>query len=328
MLVASRANARPSETPSDPAVARDLLKQGYELARASRCDEAVPLLARSADLDPQPKTYLNLARCEEAASRFGDALGHWVLARDLARDQGLRGVRAEAEARLVALELRMPYVTLTLLTAHAGEVVVRKDGARVPPEALGRPLPVDPGEHVFVIEAEGRVTRSVTVEIAEGQRAEVSVDPGEPASPAARPPPPPSPPTSVASPPAGEHAVHSSPARPRNTTTSPASLLMWSGVGLASVGLVTGAVTGLMTLSKSGLRDECPKRQCPPEVMAEVEQARTTGTISTVAFTTAAVGAAAAGVGLYLKLRVKEHARAADVALSPTLGGVDARITF
>jgi len=52
MLIGARANARPPETPPDPAVARDLLKQGYELSRASRCDEAVPLLARSADLDP------------------------------------------------------------------------------------------------------------------------------------------------------------------------------------------------------------------------------------------------------------------------------------
>lgn len=306
-------------------MARELLKQGYDLARASRCAEAIPLLARSAELDPQAKTYLNLARCEEEMSRFGEALGHWVLARDLARDRRLRALKAEAEVRLESLESRMPYVTLKLVKGTAAEVVIRKDGARVPVEALERPLPVDPGTHVVVVEAEGRVPRSITLEIAPGQHTEVSVEPGEPRE---------LPPASGIA--ARAPGTTSRSSRAPSTSSKPrdaslASVLLWSGAGVATVGLVTGAVTGFLTLSKSSLRDDCPGGKCPPDVMAEVERARTTGTISTVAFSTAAVGLAAAGVGLYLKLRSNDRPSAGsspELALTPALGGVNARLTF
>jgi hypothetical protein len=232
-------------------------------------------------------------------------------------------LKAEAEARLHELESRMPYVTLKLANGNPADVVIRRDGARVPIEALGHPLPVDPGKHVIVVEAEGRVPRSVTIAIAPGERSEVSVEPGEP-----RPVLPPSAAVAVGRSPAAAAGVARTPFKAHEM--GPASLLLWSGVGLATVGLVTGTVTGLLTLSKSGLRDSCPGGQCPPDVMAEVERARTTGTISTVAFSAAAVGLAAAGVGFYLRLRTNDQRAGAssEVALTPTLGGFDARVTF
>lgn len=327
--MAGRANAQPGHADApDPAMARELLKQGYELSRVSRCADAIPLLARSAELDPQAKTYLNLARCEEETSRLSEALGHWVLARDLARDHRLGALKAEAEARLQALESRMPYVTLSLVRGDAVDVVVRRDGVRLPAQALGRPLPVDPGTHVITVEAAGRVARSITFEILPGQRSELALEPGEPREPQ---------PTEALAPRASESGPRSTSASPWLRTPSrapgagPASVLFWGGAGIATIGLVTGAVTGVWTLSKSDLRDRCPGGQCPPEVMAEVEQARTTGAVSTVAFSTAAVGLTVAAVGFYLKLRAKGRPAAGpspELAMKPTLGGVSAQLTF
>ncbi len=319
-------------------MARVLLKEGYDLARASHCAEAVPLFARSADFDPQPKTYLNLARCEEESLHFGDALRHWVTARDLARDQSLRALASEASARLQALESRMPRLTLKLTQGAPSDLSLLRDDVRVPPEALGRPLPIDPGMHRIVVEAKGYAARSMALEIAPGEHLEIVALPGErliapaasvealrPAAPTGRLLIAPAPPRS---PRASSISLESRSGR----DTTPASVLFWSGVGVASAGIVTGAVTGALTLGKAGLKNECPEGRCPPAVMAEVARARTLGTLSTVAFTVGAGGALAAAMGFYFDHRTKDATPSPTfvkrVVVIPALGGIHASAEF
>lgn len=311
---------------SDPALARTLLKEGYELARTNQCDKAIPLLLRSAKLDPQPRAHLNLARCEETRLHFADAVRHWVLARDLAREQNLRAVLAETDARLALLEERMPVVTLKLdrqgLPEGTGTVRILRDNTPMSIEALDHPTPVDPGSHTIVVEADGREPRAFTFDIAERQHLEVALAPGPelPVTPTSSPPP-------LATPIARPQPVPLA-AAPAPAGRTVGNALFYSGAGLAAVGLVTGTVTGILTLGKSSLRDACPNGQCPPDVMADVDRARTTGTISTVAFSAAAVGLAAAGVGMYLKLRAPPGRTPTEAIVVPTLQGIHAQVTF
>src|SRR5262245_36170300 len=69
----------------DPAAARELLKQGYELKVQKQWQAAAIRLAESNRLDPQSKTLINLAECEEALLHLVDAQRHLVEARDLAK---------------------------------------------------------------------------------------------------------------------------------------------------------------------------------------------------------------------------------------------------
>lgn len=301
-------------SPSDPAMARQLLKEGYDLAQSGKCPSALRVFQRSIDLDPQPKTYLNLARCDEDVGRYGDALKHWVLARDLARDQQLRSVMSEAETRLASLEERMPYVTLRVGTTPANELVLRRDGTKLPVEAIGRPLPLDPGKHLIVVESQGHLDRTISLNLVERDHLNIVVEPGELLPKPA--------PAAVASTPKPLEVVRG-PIAPATSSTS--TVLLWSGLGITAVGVVAGTITGVMTLSKSGLADQCPNQQCPEDVQAEVERARVTGTISTVAFATAGVGLAAAGLGLYLRTHTSKRG---ETTLTPTASGAVMRWTF
>ncbi len=301
-------------------MARQLLKEGYDLAHAGNCEAALPVLQRSLDLDPQPKAYLNLARCDEDLHRYGDALKHWVLARDLARDQQLRSVMTEADSRLASLEARMPYVTLRVAPPAPGAapviITVRRDGVKLPTEAMGRPLPLDPGTHMIIVESEHHADRTIELHLAERDRIELVLEPGDalpmPAAPI------------VTTHPAAMPFLAPSPGVSKAASRVGTGLI-YGGISLAAAGIVTGTITGIVTLQKSHLADKCPAGECPADVMADVETARTTGTISTVAFIAAGAGLATAGVGLYLRTK---STRVGDATVSPTLSGAVLRFSF
>ncbi|MFO0679486.1 MAG: tetratricopeptide repeat protein [Polyangiaceae bacterium] len=274
---------------SDPVLARQLLKEGYELAKAGRCDEAVSRFETSQTQDPQPKTLLNLARCEEELGRFGAALGHWSEARDLARERKLRATVAEAEVRIVGLESRMPSLTVRVEATDVANVNVLRDGRLLPEGTLGRPLPVDPGEHTLEVSAEGRETNTLVVRIDVGESKSVDVSPGKvlvtsravavPANEVSR-----DVPTSVPVLPSGPDD-----ARPESVgMTRP---LFWGGLGVAALGVAVGTASGAVALSQAPeLRAKCDGG-CSRDTYDRVEGARGAATLSTVAFGVAGAGA-------------------------------------
>jgi tetratricopeptide (TPR) repeat protein len=86
----------------DPAAALEQLKKGYELKTAGKCEEAIPHFVESHRLDPQAKTLLNLADCEERLGDLVSAQKHARDARQLAQDAGnteLLGIADERVSR-------------------------------------------------------------------------------------------------------------------------------------------------------------------------------------------------------------------------------------
>jgi hypothetical protein len=172
------------------------------------------------------------------------------------------------------------------------------DEVGVPDVALAEPLKVDPGKHLLVLHAgEAATAREVNAEVSvvEGRSVEVLLEvPPAPSSPQATPPP-------VAQP-AGT-PVENVPA-PSDAPHRSMPMLSKVGFGVAAGGAAVGLITGFMALmSKDAIststgcnsNEQCVKGS---PGASNLEAARTSATISTVAFSVAGVGLAAAIIGL------------------------------
>ena len=291
----------------DPAIAREQLKVGYTLAQEGKCEEAVPHLTESLRLDPKAITLINLADCEEKLGRFTDAMGHWVDARARAQAEGQRPIEEEATARVTALEPRLARLTIVLSHAAPPDAVVERDGVALGAPSLGIPLPVDPGAHAIVVKAKGRPDAVIQLTLAEGEAKRVEVDAG--AGSGATPAPTPAPPPRVE--------------EPSGRSLSP---LVFIGFGVAATGAAVGAITGAMALGAgSDAKSTCRDLRCPnQDALDDVEAGRTLGTVSTVAFVAAGVGAAVGVYGLVWGGRTKSDPNMA-VSIAPTGVGLRGR---
>jgi hypothetical protein len=298
VLVAPHAAAQTRDV-RDPSTARQLLKEGYELAKAGKCADALNLFERSIELDPQPKALLNLARCEESEGRFARALTHWADARDLARERRLSAMVAEAEQRIAELERKTPKLMVRLGEGQPAGVVVRRDDVLVPPEALGRAIPLDPGPHHIEVAAADRETQSFDVTLEPGETRDLVVHAGDKL------------PTETA-PLSTSVASNETPRRARTFDGRP---LFYSGLGTMAAGVIVGSFTGIKALTAGNFEDACPGKSCAPSVYREVEDARRAATVSTISFGVAAAGGLVALAGHYFDSRTS-----ASSAMAPAKG--------
>lgn len=280
----------------DPAAAREQVKLGYQLAQEGKCEEAIPHFVESLHLDVKSITLINLAACEEKTERLADALGHWVEARARAQAEGNAAIEEEAEKKAKALESRVPKLTLVIAGAPADAEVVR-DGVTLGAASMGVALPVNPGAHALVLRVKDHEdsTESVTLVEGESKRVELKVGKAKTAAPA---------PAS----PAGE-APKLSP-------------LVYIGFGTAIAAAAAGTITGVMAFGKaSEANDECPNtNDCSASGKDAVDSGRTLGTISTVGFVVAGLGAA---VGVYGLVWGKPTSSASvAVSVGPMGGGL------
>ena len=93
---------------------------------------------------------------------------------------------------------------------------------------------------------------------------------------------------------------------------------------LAGAGAIVGSITGALAMSKYGaVAPQCRDNQCPPETHGDIDAGRTMGTVSTISFIVAGVGAAAGVVGLFFPLEAGDEpatdteASAAEIGLGP-----------
>jgi hypothetical protein len=257
----------------DPAAAREQLKLGYTLAQEGKCGEAVPHLAESLRLDPRAITLINLADCEEKTGKLTSAMTHWVDARTRAQVENNGPIQEEAERRAKELDPRLPRLKIVLATTAPENATVERDGIVLGAPSLGIPLPLDPGVHTIVVRAPGRREGAASVTIAEGETKQVEVDvaPG-------------------AAPPGARSAAG-------DAKGSPVNVLAIAGLGGAAVALGVGLVTGVVALGAGkDAETACPDLRCSQAALDDVESGRTVGTISTIAFVVAGIGAA---IGVY-----------------------------
>lgn len=261
---------------------------------AGRHDVACPMLEESYRLDPRPGALFTLATCEAKRGRLATAVAHY---KDyLNRSKGHTGHekrRDIAEKKLETLAPDVPELTLVLPKAPEG-TLVKRDKTVLSAASLGIPLPVDPGEHVIVVQAPGGPPKEHRITIAGGEKKQLALEVAPPAAAAEEPP---------------RRAPRAAPPAPPNVVAEPASeptsarrvgAYVAGGVGLA--GVVVGAVAGALTLGQKGsIEGNCDGAACNVVGKEAADEAQTLGLVSTLGF-----GVGVLGLGLATVLIVTQ----------------------
>jgi hypothetical protein len=310
LVALSAAPARADEPPpqGNAAIAEALFRHGRELLDAGKVSEACEKFAASQRADPALGTLLNLAACHEregrtatAWSEFTDAYGQATTAHDKRASY--------AQTRLAALEKTLFRVVIEVADAPA-DLVVRLDGQALGREALGTPLPVNPGERTIEAQAAGRQSWSRTLAVpktAGQERIEI------PALAAVA--------TAVTAPPPTvlETPVGSIPQADLRADRARYARLKL-GLGVAGAGVVAvgvGAVFGVKAMNKNDdSKPHCQMNVCDPAGVQLNHDAKSAATVSTVLF---GLGLAAMGAGAWLIFSRPHSSATASVA--PTEGG-------
>jgi serine/threonine-protein kinase len=304
------------EGPADPVAAQALFDEGRALMASGRYAEACPKLAASARIDPSGGTLLHLAFCHMKEGKTATAWLEFHRALSVARKDGRADREAAARSNLDLLEPRLSRLTIDASAVRGLPVTISRDGAAMSDAEWNTATPVDPGEHVIAASAPGMKGWSKTVVVgAEGGQVSVTVPALESEVTAA----PPSAPSLPAAP-RSRPAEASSGGWTQRTTA-----VVVGGVGLA--GIATGAVAGLVSLSKHNqAAARCqlgPGRDaCDPAGKALDDDAATAGDVSTVAF---AAGGAALATACVLWLLAPASPR---VSIAPALAPGRAGISF
>jgi hypothetical protein len=212
-------------------------------------------------------------------------------------DAGCPGeVKAECSRRIEEVNALMPTLILAAKDGSGNDlynVKVSMDGSPLATALDGRPVSVDPGEHVFVFEQGGQAPVEKRLVLREGDHdRHEGVVIGQPPPPVLPPTPPPS--------------------APSWWTTQRVLAVIGGGLGLVGVGL--GTSWGLYAISsQSQEKSNCSASSCtkPAQAVVDYNSARDNATASDVSF---GVGAAFLAAGAVLWFT------APSVAVMPAVG--------
>lgn len=271
------------QTKTEVEMARNLMDEGD--AKLERGDARGALLSYRAahTLMNVPTTGIEVARVEAK-------LGKLVEARKVAREVVLIPVKphepkpfvdARSDAQLLAdaLETRIPrLIIVTQGAAASAQLEIKIDGRTVSNEDARAPIAVDPGKHEVSVAVPGSEPEIETVTVAETEKRTVTFGDGS------------------------SSGSEDKPAR----RTSP---LVYVGFGLGGVGLVVGAVTGAISLSRaSDVETICPGGACANQGALDKatpvnESAFALANVSNVAFAAGVIGVGLGVTGLLLSGR-------------------------
>jgi hypothetical protein len=275
-LVLFESSARAA--PPDAQTAEALFQSGKQAMARGDLASACARFGESVRLDPAAGGFLNLADCEERAGKLATALAHFQAARDRLRADDYR--LPFAAERIARLEPRVPRLTV-VANASRSDATVLRDETPLGPASLGVALPVDPGVHLLVLRAPGRLEARREVTVREGESQTIDLNPG-PIVP----------------------AVAQVAAKGEAPGTG-ASAQRTIGVSLGAAGLVgigVGTVLGLMSKSTyDEARSHCPSgpSSCTRDGVNGGDSAYAQANAATVAFV-AGGALLGAGVTLYL----------------------------
>lgn len=275
------------------AAAEALFNEAKKAMDAKDYDTACKRFRESNRLDPAVGTMLNLAVCEE---RRGHLATSWDLYRGAYEKLSPSDPRHDyAKAQVDRLEPRLPHVTLTLAPGAPADTKVRDGETEYSGAAFGLPLPVDPGKHDLIVEAPGRESKTMTVDLLEASTTTIEIVPGpeKAGGPGA------------AEAPAGQPSSGGTVAQGGDTGSHGGFGKKELGFvigGIGIVGISVGITTGVMALGKkSAAEDGCPAalQLCSPAGHDAATAGRTLAAVSTVGWI---VGALGVGAGVYLVL--------------------------
>jgi hypothetical protein len=314
-----------AQSDSDRATARDLGQAGQAALDAKDFKRAEEAFRRADALFHAPTLAVGLARAQAGQGRFVEAWEnyHRVILENVTSPPAFAKALAEAQAEIGSVESRRARVTIAVPGVDAPKVTI--DDVPVRAEALGVERSIDPGPHVFKASADGYTPTSQTVTIPEGgaQNVTLTLQKGSAAVVAA-----PVGAVSLAGAPPGPAASPTGTPAPATTEASSSgggSGMKTAGfvsLGVGGAGLIEGVITGILALSKhSTLKSECPNGTCSTTTAdSDLSTYHTVGTLSTVGFIVAGVGAAAGVTLILVAPKGAPSAPATGLRVTPYVG--------
>jgi hypothetical protein len=163
-----------------------LFQEGRRLMAEQRYAEACERFEQSLGLTQGVGIEYNLADCWERLGRAASAQAMFAKAAATARAAGRLDREEAALRRSAALEPRLARLAIEVKDG-AQEVAVRRNREPVAFEALGQPLPIDPGMYDIEVSAPGKVSWTKSVRVPPGAVVWITVPPLEAAIPPSAP---------------------------------------------------------------------------------------------------------------------------------------------
>jgi hypothetical protein len=290
-LAPSAAFAQGSD--ADKGTARELTIQGYDALTAKDWATAADRFSRADKLYHAPTITVGLARAHVALGKLVAAHEEYSrVTHEPVPPNASAAITAaieDARRELAALTPRVPGVVINVKGPEGARVTL--DEVEVPSAALGVKRPADPGKHVVRAVAVGCTPVEGAVNLVEGgvETLTLTLKPG-PGGPSSLPP------SSEPLPPGGALP----PDEPSGSGTR--KTIGFVGIGLGGAGILVGAITGGLALSKhSSLENTCKDGHCPMSSQSTnqplIDSYTTMGTISTAGFV---AGGVLAVVGIIL----------------------------
>lgn len=318
LFLAFLASAAPARAGDDPAEA--LFQQGVKEMESGRYETACPRIEQSYRIDPRIGALFALAECEAKRGHIATAVAHYdeyltahaKLPREKKAKQGDRALIARRQVELLRPDL--PRLTLVLPREAPRDMVVRCDGATVAEDALGAPIPLDPGGHLISTSTPGGALSEVRLTIARGQQIRLVLTLA-PALAVTTPPPALTPGGRAIEP----EPVNVAPTEPHASSGRRVGAYVSGGIGL--VGLAVGGVFGGLALGQKSTVDANCKPTADPGTLGchgggyqASQNLQQFGLWSTVGF---AVGLAGGVVAVVLIATEPAKAKSAALVSAP-----------
>jgi hypothetical protein len=311
IVVAPEARA---QSDGDRATARALGQEGQQALDAKDYPTAEDRFRRADKMVHAPTLMLGLGRALAAEGKFVEAQESYnrIIREGLppGAPDVFKHALDDAKREVETVAPKVAAVTITVKAAAGSDIPdpqVVLDEHPVNSASLGVRRAIDPGAHVLRASADGYKPGELKFTVPEGGSfmAPLSLEKDLTAPVAAA-----TPAVAPASPaPAADMSEHPSSTR---------KMLPWIGFGVGAAGLVLGGVTGILAISKhSTLSDECKGGCAPGQPQSDLSAYHTMGTLSTVGFIVAGVGAAA---GVVLLVTEPKSAPTTGLQVSPVIG--------
>ena len=318
-LSVASANAQQPVDAGTRAAARTLGSAGVAAYQANDFKTASDKLERAYQVLQVPSLGLWSARALAKTGKLVEAAQRYVDVTRLSVSNGDAQVQrqavSDAQKELGELTPRIPGIIVKVKGVNASTLKITIDEIELSAALVGESRPVNPGPH-HIIAATDAEKAEADVSVVEAEQKVVTLKfkgtPGAAVAPGASVP-----------------GTAPEPAPGASASTSKSGLsrtLGWTAVGVGGAGVILGAVTGAMVLSKKSSlesRDTCRGATCLNSDSNDVNSYNSLRTVSTVAFV---AGGVLAGTGLVLLLAAPKSTESALAQPTPRAGGLVLRV--
>ena len=286
LAVAVVAQAEPS--PAARETARSLMDRGYERMKKGETSGALEDFKGADAIMRVTSTGLAVGQALEKLGRLVDARDKYLEVARVPPKPGesnqIRDARAQADKLQGQVAERIPSIKFEVAGLPATvQPTVKVDSEVLDATTLTLPWKVDPGKHVVVGSAAGFNDLALDVVLAEREQKTLTL-------------------TFVAVPKTAllPKQVVKTPLLPPPPEKHGFSAFLWAGIGVTTLGVAAGSVTGVMSLGAvADAKANCPGNVCPETERDTIDNARLLAHLSTGSFALGGLGLGLLGYGLF-----------------------------